>query len=778
MHVPTSNIEQIDAMVARGAGHVHMMGACGIGMAGVAYLLRSRGFSVSGCDVALNRQSEWLEARGIPVAVPHAADHIDDTVEWLVRSTAVPTSNEEVQAALTRGVLTSRRGEVLPALLAGLESVAVAGTHGKTTTSTLIAQLLRGAGHDPWWCIGGESHALGGVAGAGQGAAIVVEADESDGTLAYYHPEIAVVTNIEFDHMEHFASEAEFEACFETFISQTRRCVVYCADDERAARLCEGLPKGRSYGFCEAAELRGELLTADGNGFPQLRVIRGGEALGVVSLPVPGHHNALNALAAIGVCLELGLSFDAIARAMAGVALPKRRFEVVCQTKGVTVVSDYAHHPSEIAALIQTARQQHSGRLLAVFQPHRFTRTRALGAAFPPAFSGVDQLVLTPVYAASEQPLAGGRSGDLYAQFRAGGSAAPGDAPTDAPEVLLATSLDQAWGYLRRELRDGDMLLVIGAGDVEKIGAWSKVAFEDGVGGVATSELRLSDASRVCCDEPLGRKTMYGVGGTADVWAELGSVADLAETLAWCQAQRRPFRILGAGSNVLVSDLGVRGVVARLTGAIFRGVRHDGEEVVVGGAVSLAKLMDWVTQESLSGIEFLEGVPGGIGGIVRMNGGAYGHEIRERVSWIRGLKHDGTECRVQASALEWGYRGCKSLEAMVVVEVGLRLNPGVQDDIAAERARIRERRKWMRGLRCSGSVFRNPKDQYAGRLIEGLGLKESRIGGAHVLQRHGNFVVADGDATGSDVLALIARVQAAVGDATGVELIREVIFLE
>ncbi len=835
-----------------------MVGVCGIGMAGVAYLLRKRGFRVSGCDATLNRQAAWLTSAGVSVTAPHAAAHVRDSVDWVVRTPAVKMECEEIQATLSQGIPLFRRGEVLPALLDGFDSVAVAGTHGKTTTSTLITQLLKGSGRDPWWCIGGESATLGAVAGSGRDSIIVVEADESDGTLVNYHPDVAVITNVEFDHMEHFASEQEFEACFERFVAQTRRCVLYCVDDARAVRLCADSPKARSYGFSEAAALRGVLHEQCGQ--TVLTVSSEGAELGAVKLPIPGDHNALNALGAIGVCLELGIPFDTIASAMNRVSLPKRRFEMSTRADGVKIVSDYAHHPSEIAALVQTAKQQHAGRVLALFQPHRYTRTRALGPAFPAAFVGVNLLVLAPVYAASELPLDGGRSCDLYAQFRdrdtASGSTPLSSLQFERPtpnaqrptpngeefQLMLATSLEQAWGYLRRELREGDMLLVVGAGDVEQVAAWaggeeefgvrssefgsqtseisrtpseiSGVSVEQGVtprrhsssshlvdyerrlgvstkiepdspeGNVWGSETglafpdMLSEASVIRECEPLCCKTMYGVGGSADVWVELGGVDDLAKLLHWCHVEQQPFRLLGAGSNLLVSDMGVRGVVGRLTGEGFRGVRLEEGEVIAGGAVSLARLLDWVTQASLTGLEFLEGIPSGIGGIVRMNGGAYGHTICERLSWIRGLKHDGSECTVQASALEWGYRGCKSIESMVVVEVGLHLDPGDQSNIVAERKRIAERRRWMRGLRCSGSVFRNPDGQVAGQLIEALGLKGSRIGGARVLLEHGNFIVADKNATASDVLALIQRVQAAVKSGHGIELVPEVLFWE
>jgi len=209
-----------------------MMGVCGVGMAGVAFLLRVRGFTVTGCDAHLNRLAAWLARHGVKVAAGHRPAHLRPAPQWIVRTPAVAEDNPEMARARAGGIPVFARGQVLPELLAGHTSVAVCGTHGKTTTTTFITHMLRHAGRDPSWCIGGENPAFGdGVAGAGRGGHMVVEADESDGTLALYRPDIAVVTNIEFDHMEHFASVAAFEDCFRTFIRQARRQVVYCAED-------------------------------------------------------------------------------------------------------------------------------------------------------------------------------------------------------------------------------------------------------------------------------------------------------------------------------------------------------------------------------------------------------------------------------------------------------------------------------------------------------------------------------------------------------------------
>jgi len=752
-------------------GSVHMTGIGGIGMAGVALLLRARGLPVSGCDAAAEGSVvDSLRAAGINVASGHAASHVAGCA-WLIRTPAVADDGEEMVAARSSGMPVWRRGEVLAALVNMAEgsSVAVAGTHGKTTTSTLIAQLLLAAGSDPSWCIGGQSSVLGAVAHAGTGGTLVVEADESDGTLALYRPGIAVVNNIEFDHMEHFESVDAFESCFAVFMQAASRRVFYGCDDPRACRLGNALPNGIGFGFAQDADLRGE-WAADGR---QMRIFRDGVLLGTLPLVLPGRHNALNLLAALGVCLELGIPMATLVAGAAGLALPRRRYETICQSNGVKVISDYAHHPSEIAALVQTARREHGGRLVAVFQPHRYTRTAALGAAFPAAFAGVDKLVLVPVYAASEPMQAGGMSCDLYAHFQ-------DNAQVDVPVPLLATSLKQAWGYLRRELQPGDWLLVVGAGDVEKIAGWARdEGCRLGETPQDAGDFPMLPNSVVRFDEPMSGHTTYRVGGTADVWIEVGDAADLSAVLCHLRQANLPLQVLGAGSNILVTDLGVRGVILRLAGPMFHQIAlNEAPVVTVGGAVPLSRLQETLTVEGLAGLEFIDGVPGSVGGIVRMNGGAYGHEVRERILWIRGLKRDGESCIVPTDALEWSYRGCESLREMIVIEAAFRLDKEDPTVIRERRREIAEKRSWMRGLRCAGSVFRNPPGGYAGRLVEETGLKGTRIGGAGVPLRHGNFVVAEKDATASDVLALIQRIEQRVRQVTGVSLVREVIFLE
>lgn len=414
-------VDLAQGLIAKG-GQTHLIGIGGIGMAGVAYLLKQRGFTVSGCDLQGNRQTAWLQKNGIEVVTGHNAEHITSTVDWLIRSTAVPDSHPEVRQAIARGIPVSRRGEVLPALMRDRYLIAVSGTHGKTTTTALIAQVL-GCGY----CVGGEIAGFPGV--AKDGKIMVVEADESDGTVAGYSPDLAVITNIEYDHMEHHASEAAFIGCFEKLIQNTKERLFYCGGDPIAKQICS-LQQAVD---CEPYFLPSEQIT----------------------LPLRGRHNQWNASAVLKVCRKW-LPDAEIRKRLANVQPVGRRFETVFDQNGIRIISDYAHHPTEIAALIQTAQELNPKRLLGIFQPHRYTRTLALGADFPPAFAGLDRLWLTPVYAASESPLAGGTSRDLFERFPAG-------------HAEYAASLDAAWDAALSELQPDDLLLIIGAGDIEKL---------------------------------------------------------------------------------------------------------------------------------------------------------------------------------------------------------------------------------------------------------------------------------------------------------------------
>lgn len=756
---------------------VHMPGVCGVGMAGLALLLKKKGFSVTGCDQAPNHLAGWLKKKGIPVFNGHDPAHIA-AADWIIRSSAVAENNPELDAARKAGKQIFQRGHVLAEIASSGDSICISGTHGKTTTTAMIAQILEQAGRKPSFSIGGEVPTLGGVAGHGKGREIVLEADESDGTLAFYKPLISVITNIEFDHAEHFSNFASLKKCFAQFAEGTRRRIVYCYDDKVAAKLLSGNQRALSYGFSSRANLQIKKWQDAPDGLA-CSFEFGHKKLGQIRLPVPGRHNALNAAAACAVGLELDIPFAVIARALAEFNPAARRFEKIIDTEELLVISDYAHHPTEISALLKGARALKRKRWLAVFQPHRYSRTKALGRLFPPAFDGVKELVLCPVYEASEKMIADGTSWDLYEKFREYGQV----------RTFCARSLRQAWDYLKIRATPGDGILIIGAGSIVQIAEWARKELLGGKAATFNAQHSTWNVSKfpgsilksssVRFNEPLAQKTTLRVGGSADIYMEAGDLNDLALMLAWARKNRVPVKIIGTGSNVLVSDLGVRGIVIRLKGKSWRNILLGKEGTIVAGAgVGLQKLVMWTAQQGMTGAEFLAGIPGTVGGAARMNAGAWGGEIGNIIKWIKVIEGNGKVRRINRSQLGFAYRSCGGLRNRIVLEAALSLRGGNAAAIRGQIGKIMEQRKWMSAMRSAGSFFKNPEGDSAGRLIEKAGLKGRMTGGAKITEKHANIIATNKFANASDVLALAEIVRNLVKMKYGLDLEREVEYLE
>ena len=755
------------------------MGVCGVGVAGVARLLAARGWQVSGCDAGPDPLiSRWLTANSVTVLQGHAASHLkpcaSGLANLLIHTAAVPENHPEIMHARASGYTVCRRGEALAALVDLSRSVAVCGAHGKTTTSCFTTRLLQELGASPAWCIGGTTTTLGGVAGVGGGDLLVVEADESDGTLALYHPAVTVLNNIDLDHLEHFAGEAALIDCYRQVVRQTRVGLAYCADDARACAVAQEFTgPSLSFGFGKEAALRATEVELSASGV-SFMVSRPEGVLGRCELGVPGRHNVLNALGALAAGILAGYDPQRALSLLSRVAeLPARRFERIATGGVFQVISDYAHHPAEIAALVGTARLQGAGRVVAVFQPHRYTRTRALGADFPAAFDGVDELTLVPVYAASEAPLESGGIADLHAHFRRLRPAMP---------VLLARSLDEAWLGLCRRLQAGDLLLIVGAGDVVQLAGLAAAALQTGNWGAQTrvgtnqtlascaTALQSLEGVTLSVRRSMAPLTFYGVGGPADLLAEVTTPAALGALLRWTSDHGVPVQLLGQGANTWVSDLGVAGVVVRLRGEAFRGFARQGCVVTLGCGWNGPALLDRLEDEGLAGLEFLEGVPGQLGGWLAMNAGAHGGAIGSAVREIHCFELDGSQLALEVTAAGFGYRHCMGLANRFAWQVVLHLQSDAPEAIHARRLAFREKRLPLTGLRTAGSVFCNPPGDFAGRLLEAAGCKGLRVGGAAVCDRHANVVVAREGATASDVLALLALMRQRVEARSGIRL--------
>lgn len=435
---------------------VHVVGVGGAGMSGIATVLAGMGHRVSGSDLKDSSVLRRLRLQGVDVHVGHDAGHLPAAVDCLVVSTAIPDHNPEVRAAREAGVPVLRRAEALRAVTRTRRTVAVSGTHGKTTTSSMLALVLRSAGWSPSFLIGGEVNEVGANAVHDEGDWLVVEADESDGTFVELEAEAVVVTNVEPDHLEHYGGFEGLVDAFREFLAAPGP-VVACADDRTSAALAAEVEGAVTYGFAEGADhrLAGYEPRASGSHF----VLRAPDGRAVeVDLPVPGRHNALNAAGAAAVALELGVEPDAVRSALGRFAGVSRRLEFRGRVDGVTVVDDYAHLPSEVRAAISAAREGGGWeRVIAVFQPHRYSRTATLWRDFAHAFDEADVVVLTDVYAAGEPPRPG-VSGELILRsvLEAGG----------AGRVLYLPRRADVEAHLPALARSGDLVLTLGAGDI------------------------------------------------------------------------------------------------------------------------------------------------------------------------------------------------------------------------------------------------------------------------------------------------------------------------
>ena len=433
---------------------IHVVGAGGAGMSAIATVLVAMGHHVSGSDLKDSSALQRLRALGVDAAIGHDAAHVHG-VDLVAVSTAVPATNPEVVEAERLGILVLRRAEVLAAITATRRSVAVAGTHGKTTTSSMLALILVEAGLRPSFIIGGDITEFGSGAAWGDGDWLVVEADESDGTFLDLHPQVALVTSVEADHLDHYGSLARLEAGFAEFLADASDARVVCADDPTAARLGREA-EAQSYGTGPNADYRMVDVTIGREG-SRFTVVHHGNRLGQIQLPVPGMHNARNACGALVAALAIGAPFEAAARAMARYGGVARRFEYRGEREGVTYVDDYAHLPGEVRAVLAAARSGGWSRIVAVFQPHRYSRTASLWQEFADAFVDADVVVITDVYGAGEAPRPG-VNGRLVAT-------AVADAHPDQV-VEYRPDHEGLVDYLRGQLRAGDLCLTLGAGDL------------------------------------------------------------------------------------------------------------------------------------------------------------------------------------------------------------------------------------------------------------------------------------------------------------------------
>ncbi len=450
-------------------GPVHFVGIGGIGMSGIAEVMANLGFRVQGSDIAEGAGIRRLREKGVPVSIGHAAENLGEAAVVVV-SSAIRPGNPEVEAALARRIPVVRRAEMLAELMRLKQTVAVAGTHGKTTTTSMVAALLDAGGLDPTVINGGVINSYGSNARLGTGAWMVVEADESDGSFLRLPPTLAIVTNIDPEHLDHYGTFDAARAAFRQFVSKVPfyGAAILCIDHPEVQAMIADVPDRRivTYGFSAQSDVRGIDVAPvpGGNRFTALVREPGGavRTMAGLELPMPGRHNVQNALAAVAVAAQLGLSEEEIRTGFRRFGGVRRRFtqvgEIPTGTLPVTVIDDYGHHPVEVRAVLAAAREGARARVVAVVQPHRFTRLRDLFEDWRSAFNDADAVILTPVYPAGEPPIPGITHEALAEALRKAGHR---DVRTVEDEAGLHAAL-------RTLLGPGDMVICLGAGDITR----------------------------------------------------------------------------------------------------------------------------------------------------------------------------------------------------------------------------------------------------------------------------------------------------------------------
>ncbi|CAA9546348.1 MAG: UDP-N-acetylmuramate--L-alanine ligase [uncultured Thermomicrobiales bacterium] len=819
---------------------VHFVGVGGAGMSGLARILHAWGYDVSGSDAVASALTAALVDEGIAVAVGHADTARAGAADLLVVTAAVRGENPEVQAAEAAGIPIVKRAALLGLLADVRHGVAVAGSHGKSTTSGMLVAALRALGADPSYAVGATVSATGTNAAPGTGAAMVVEADEYDHSFLWLHPRVAIVTNVEYDHPDIFPDQDAYDAAFARFVGNITPdgTLVVAADDPGCGRVLARPDVAKP----------GHLVTFGQAGSPDW-LLAGTEGAWHVTPPtgatvplplaVPGAHNARNATAALAALAALGHEPAAAAAALGTFTGVGRRFEVLGEAAGVTVVDDYAHHPTEVAATIAAARGRYPGRRLwAAFQPHTYSRTRALLDEFAAALAAADRVLVLEIYAARETDTLGVSAAELAALV---------------PAASVADGPPGAASWLADVVVPGDVVVTLGAGTVTEVGPdllarlraleggsppTPGAAVEPG-GGVAEApqdepggdvadapsdapdEAQAGGAPsvppppartrgrgagraaghrgatetvpdyphlKVLRDSPMSLHTTWRIGGPADRVVRAPTPADLRAAIAWGAAEGWPVSVIGGGSNLLVGDGGIRGLVvlARTPGEradALVAAEDRGDHVVlrVAAQAPLSWVGRYAAERGWAGLDWGVGLPGTIGGATTNNAGAHGTELKDHLAAVTLLDAASGEIREEpASWLEASYRLTRVKNAprprpLHVLEATFHLPKGDPQALVAladDHARFRKETQPTGAV--AGSTFANPPGDYAGRLLEAAGLKGYRLGGARFSPKHANWVVNADNATAADVRALIAHARAVVADRFGVTLRQEV----
>ncbi len=739
---------------------IHLIGVAGAGMSGLARMLLEMGHRVSGCDRVTSTETEKLQQAGLVFSCPHSAESVQDA-EIIIYSSAIREENVALAAARKNGSLCLRRAECLAAILNNKKGVVVAGTHGKTTTSAMSAHLLREGRMRPCHYVGAEIPVLGANAHWTEDSEyLVAEGDESDGTLVNYIPEHSIILNIEAEHLDFYRDLDHIKSVFHRLCRQTRGKLIYCKNDAGAHDVCSQYPNTISYGWQDADYTATDMTVKRGRTLYTINYK--GEPLGRVELGIPGRHNVLNSLAATALALELGCDFASITRGLVSFAGARRRFETKYLSRQYRIVDDYGHHPTEIAATLQTAQSLKPDRLIVLFQPHRYTRTQLLRDDFGKVLQNLDKLYVADVYPASEPPIPGISGQTIVDAVQENG-------PVDA---AFLPNLPLAHHVVGNTLRPGDMFITLGAGNVHEAGA--KIAADLRI--LAEMQQECGEDINYRLYEPMSKHTTMGVGGEAQYWIEPNSFEKMQAVVNFFKDRNIPVHIIGRGSNVIVREGGIRGAVIHPSCGEFDKIELRGRNIVAGAGVKLKKLAAFAAQNGIAGFEWMDGIPGYVGGSLRMNAGAMGGDMWSVFCSAIALNEDGDIVEFEKENMKGAiYRRIPEFEHNMVMQATFCGTPDDPQMIADRMEASRIHRKTTQPLAPSaGCTFINPAEIPAGKLIDEMGLKGFCMGGAQVSEVHANFIINKGGAKATDITELIDYIRNKAKTERGITLRTEV----
>lgn len=747
----------------RATMRVHLIGVAGSGMSGLALLLLELGHRVSGSDRVNTAETARLQKLGMTFHSPQNEREVDGA-DVVIYSSAVKPGNAAYEAAFKQGIPLVRRAEALAAIMARKAGVVVAGTHGKTTTSSLTAHVLRVGGLKPSHYVGAEIPILGTNAHwDDEGEIFVAEGDESDGTLVNFQPKHAIILNIEPEHLDYYEDLDAIKAVFRQLLEKTSGLTVFCAEDEVARELCAGRRSSVSYGWSRECDFSADIVELR-PAQTEFVVHEKQRTLGRVTLGIPGRHNVLNALAAIAFATRLGVSIGSIVQALGSFRGARRRFETKFAGARFSVVDDYGHHPTEIKATLATARALNPTRLICLFQPHRYTRTQLLKKDFGGAFADADVLCVTDVYAASEKPLPGVSGATILDEVR---EQCPGKECHSTPTLL------EARDKIGNLLRPGDLLITLGAGNVHEVGRC--LARDLKVAEELHDILAHEGGGVVRLYEPMANHTTIRIGGPAQFWIEPRTVPAFQEIVKHLRGASIPIRVVGRGSNLLVRDGGIRGAVIHPSKGEFDEVSVQGDYVTAGAGARFKKIASAARNAGLGGFEWMEGIPGNLGGCLRMNAGAMGTQTFDQVVSVRFINGNGDLQEKWRDEIRHAYRSVPEFDHNYAVSAVLR---GRKADTGEIDARMNESHEHRRGSQpvgaSAGCIFKNPPGIPAGMLVEQLHFKGRSRNAAVVSDVHGNFILNRGGARARDVQDLIADIKQAALQERGITLETEV----